>query len=273
MAKLAPIKLWTKAKTGEIFSFECGLSVTSEGFFHAVIPEELKPIVDDLIKSEFKGTAESIYEVRRGQTKSVISSKTREACKSVLLKALEIYAYSEKEEEPVIIFRTQHDIAYYKVGNEIFPNGSYNPNYDRDYAEKLGGWQGNLNSSNRREIYSIGFAAACRNKVTYERATGTRTEYLVDNDIKDEYWVKLDDFCSLNFPKDQREIERYYTVIPYTEEAAKFFYETMLAMCHLADRLTAFFGNTDNVMKAIESNQQLLLTGGNYVDQKDGECG
>jgi hypothetical protein len=269
MAKLAPIKLGIKAKTGEKFSFECDLSVTSEGFFQAVIPEELNPIVHDLIKGEFRKNAEVVLKGRYGNTKPVISSNTMDTCKTILFKALEIYAYSEIEEELVIIFRTQHDITYYKVGDKIFPNGRCNPNYEQDYRGGVGSWQGNLNSSNRRELYSIGFAATCRKKVTYKRTTGTRTEFIRENGIKSEFWCKLDDFCGLTFPTEQREIEKYYTVIPYTEETAKFFYETMLAMCNLADRLTAFFGNTDNVFRAIEANQQLLLTSGNYIDKKE----
>ena len=48
--------------------------------------------------------------------------------------------------------------------------------------------------------------------------------------------------------------------IPYTEETAEFFYNTMMAMCHLADRLEMFFSDKTLLQRAIKENIPPLLT-------------
>jgi hypothetical protein len=49
--------------------------------------------------------------------------------------------------------------------------------------------------------------------------------------------------------------------MPYTEEAAGFFYESMMAMCEIGRRFKSFFGDEANVLAAIEGRGPSLLAG------------
>lgn len=53
--------------------------------------------------------------------------------------------------------------------------------------------------------------------------------------------------------------------MPYTDEAAQFFYESMMAMCELGRRFKNFFGDEANVLAAIEGRGPSLLTGPSRV--------
>jgi len=57
--------------------------------------------------------------------------------------------------------------------------------------------------------------------------------------------------------------------IPYTEAAAKFFYEAMIGLCALGDRLVMFLADDQKVKMAIEQRFNLLeyKTGGDNGSQ------
>jgi hypothetical protein len=74
----------------------------------------------------------------------------------------------------------------------------------------------------------------------------------------DNYLDKLNSFIGGLSISDMGE----YQEIPYTEEAAKFFYEAILSICKLSDRIESFFGNPGNVQKAIESRASFMLGAG-----------
>ena len=48
--------------------------------------------------------------------------------------------------------------------------------------------------------------------------------------------------------------------MPYTEDAAKFFYNMMIGMCVLADKISIFFDDEQNIVKAIEAGAVPLIT-------------
>ena len=47
--------------------------------------------------------------------------------------------------------------------------------------------------------------------------------------------------------------------MPYSDEAAEFFFSVMLSVCRLADRISAFINNEGAVAKAIKSGGGGLL--------------
>ena len=46
--------------------------------------------------------------------------------------------------------------------------------------------------------------------------------------------------------------------MPYTEKAAKFFYDAMIGLCAMADKVATFMGSDDMIALAIDKNNHLL---------------
>lgn len=111
--------------------------------------------------------------------------------------------------------------------------------------------------------FSVGVYAAIHKRTTYTRASGATvtweriTQFGARPPALGEWGEKLTGLCGLSEPKSAE----YLRQMPYTEEAARFFYESMMAMCEIGRRFKSFFGDEANVMAAIEGRGPSLLAG------------
>lgn len=244
MAKLKSQTFFFPVKTGGEFKFTTDVSVTADGLFHLTIPEELAPTANALA-NKIKN-----IDIRHSRTNWTVIGKNLDDCVNFIKSAGDDYVACEVTEEPVILYGATIRAAYFKnPDGRIFPNGGF-PGADHG---KGGRWCGSLSSSNMSPNYSVGFVAVPRIKTTYTRGSGQKVEYKNPGRDGEEYWKLLNSFCSLNVdPKSLKEI-------PYTEEAAKFFFETMLRLCHLADRIETFFGSKETLAAAIAGHTHVLL--------------
>lgn len=110
--------------------------------------------------------------------------------------------------------------------------------------------------------FSVGVYAAIHKRTTYTRASGStvtwkRINQFGSEESLGEWGAKLTGLCGLSAPKSPD----YLRQMPYTDEAAKFFYESMMAMCEIGRRFKSFFGDEANVIAAIEGRGPSLLAG------------
>ncbi len=247
MAKLKSGTYHFKSKTGDELKFTSDVSVTSDGFFHCTIPDELVPIITALLKSQ----PQKAITCKKNKINHSISGKELKECESFIKLAAEDYIACEVKEELVLVYGTQIKAAYFKnPTGEIFVNGAQP---GAAYA-KGGKWQGTLDSNSRSNAYSVGFVAVPRKKTTYSRGSGQKVEYKWIGEEQGKYWDLLNSFSGLYVNEESLKD------MPYTEEAAKFFYDTMMGLCHLADRIEAFFGNEETLNTAITGQVPLLLS-------------
>ncbi|MDH4602322.1 hypothetical protein [Pseudomonas syringae] len=117
-------------------------------------------------------------------------------------------------------------------------------------------------ANNTAKHFAVGVYAAVHKRTTYTRASGATVtwERITQFDSQStlgEWGKKLTGLCGLSAPKSAEHLRQ----MPYTDEAARFFYESMMAMCEIGRRFKNFFGDEANVMAAIEGRGPSLLAG------------
>lgn len=235
-------------KTGEPLEFTSAIDVTAQGRFRAILPPELLEIAPFILEQE----PFSACGIVEGNVNTRLTAPTLDLLRKAIGAAGNEWASCEETVETVILYA--HDLRVRYVLTEqgtIHPNG-----YLPEGIE--GKWRGKLNATERDTHYRIGFAATVREKITYRRAGSTAVKYQRpprqdgDHRYPESYHDKLLAFTGLRIePSKMQEM-------PYTEEAARFFYEIMVGLCAMADRIESFFGDKENVMAAIAQGRSVL---------------
>lgn len=245
MARLPNVKFKFVSSAGDVLEFVSEVSVDGEGLFGVTAPDEL----EDTLRGVVKARAQEGLSAYRAAKNLRIYGPTLQACKDTIIRAGKEFVSCEITTEKVILYNSETSVCYSKTDNGVIcPNG-----YSPDGAPSQ--HCGTLHAANHDRFYRVGFAAVVMDKVTHKSSSNTKIEFKRAADqggmhcYPETYHDKLNAFCGLNIhPPSMKEI-------PYTEEAAKFFYEIMIAMCSLADRLTGFIGDDDRVKLAIEAKQ------------------
>lgn len=249
MPRLKSIKFSSSSKSGEVFWFVSEVSVNNSGVFSLTIPDELEDVARAVIETVDRSTYSVV--LVRPRMKLLVSGHDLERCESFVKVVCQDFMSCDISEEKVILYGTDVQIAYVKdeQGN-IYPNGyiAGRSKYDRECR-----WHGTLNAADRDRFYRVGLAAVVRNKITYARRSGSKVEFKRVEGEHGSYLEKLDSFVGLSInPASMKEM-------PYSEEAARFFYEMMLGLCRLADRLTVFLNDDLLLRKAIEQRASLCF--------------
>lgn len=243
---------------GTPFSFKTDISVDKGGMFCFTIPQELeKTARANFDKQTMKGIS-----VGKLIKNYCVWAKSKDEGINFLNKTAHDYIACEVTREQVIVYRTTANLSYYKLHDgTIVPNGGYDKKYPNG-----GEWGGHGEESYSimgGPSFTIGIVAAVYTKLTAHRESGDQVTWERAGEnchgVPDNYLDKLNSFIRTGIRSDSL---NEMSQIPYTEEAAKFFYDAMLSMCALSDRIESFFGNADDVRLAIANKSGLLLTNG-----------
>lgn len=143
-------------------------------------------------------------------------------------------AYSVTQTQELVISYTLNAImSFTRKGTEIYPNGVGLS----DYQWETDPFFGDIRAGSNVPAYSIHIAAQVQNCITSTRRDGyssTKYEYAADNQLG-PWGVLLNGWTGISLRGT--DIKR----MPYTEEAAKFFYESIHAFVSLADKFAKFF--------------------------------
>lgn len=125
---------------------------------------------------------------------------------------------------------------------------------------KLKGSHTTICATHTAKHFSVGVFAAIYERTTHTRASGLtikwrRLTQFSGCDTGGEWAKKLSGLCGLSGPMGAEHMKQ----LPYTEDAAKFFYESMMAMCEIGRRFKNFFADDANVLAAIEGRGPSLL--------------
>jgi hypothetical protein len=230
MAKLKNIEWSKEGMAGDKVVFISSLTVDSDGIFYLSLPEFLIETARSLkIKNRFS------YKEHR------IVSKTLKDGQDAIGQIIDEYLACEKTSEMIIRYDYIASCHYAKDPNgEIHPNGTY--------CEGGYHWNKPIGRTTRSEMeytvhdYSVGFKATVVLKTTYNRNASKRIKYKdPDEELLGEYGNKLNAFCRVVISNNSHEL-------PYSERTAKLFYESMLALCHVADKLDVLLNRPDNLL-------------------------
>jgi hypothetical protein len=256
--------------SGDNYSYKAVVSVTSKGRFSVRIPDELVPACEELAKDEPR------ISVEKGKVGTAVLSFDKTIAIHLIERAIVIYSKAETTTEIVIVYNHEAE-GRYVVGpkGEIATDG-----YDADInhgrerggglAERLKdgwGWSAiDHNHFGNKSVMKFGIGAQVYKKTTIKRATGTSILYDLywgeDGDHFDRttYCQRLNSF-SISFGLGGRGSNQYskHKEIPYTEEGARFFFEAMVGLCKLNERVKNFFGDSKTLQLAIENRSARLL--------------
>ncbi|KVP65638.1 hypothetical protein WJ96_04525 [Burkholderia ubonensis] len=256
MAKLKPIDFKFAAIAGEPLIFRSEVTVSdSDGAFALTIPDLLEEVANQVLSSHGK-----LYgvQVTRPRTNLRVEGAVLESCKRFIEHLAKDFLHCDVKEELVIVYGVSNKVAYVKDdAGHLYENGYA----CRDqYVNRTARWRGTLNATTGSSYYQVGMAARVFKKLTYTRSSGQSVKYArVDGDDTQPWLSRLNSFVGLSLSSsDERTLSRM-DQMPYSEDAARFFYNSMMAMCQLADRIDAFFGDRAVLQQAIEGQAPLLL--------------
>lgn len=259
MAKLKPIEFRAKSLTDETTEFKSEASVSNDGVFSVDIPDFLEELGRKLIRDYG-----SLF-ISRPRVYLRVSGKVLKECEDFIKHLLQQYIKCEKVEELVILYDYKNDLSYVKdsVTGELHPSG-YGVKGFNETAHWVSGKNSTDSSTHFAQFFSVGLNAMVVTKTTYKRDSNITVKYSGGRGggFGDGYvWAgKLNAFCRLGYPFDSKGVIKGGMMeLPYTEDAAKFFYGLMMSMCHLADRVESFIGNKEQLAIAMENQSNFLL--------------
>lgn len=261
MASLPVVKFKEFSNTGECKQFSCTASVDSQGEFHVTFPCELM----DSVRANLP---DSVYEDETRKKNCRVNGPVFDDCKKAIGDALKDYLKCDVTEELVIRYGQKTLTTYWKMPDgAIYASGiecKNDPNHDDSgnaEPKANGEWCGSLDASHGNAGYSVALFAKVQMKTTYSRPSGSKVKYgppNFDNFSHQTWGERLDCFVGLRegggFMRDGINLEE----MPYTEEAAKFFYEMLIGMCAFSDKIDNFFAEPANVIEAIAGGVKLI---------------
>lgn len=262
MAKIANHTFILDTKDGHKYHFESEVHVCSEGEFSCTVPDFLIPTLNAVAR---------LHNKRLYTSKLRVNHRAYAPSKSELIgyvnQAHHDFYKAEEIVELVICYDWFSEVSYF-----IRPDGSICENGSAPGAAfGAGGQWANNQGRDGRDItgsggqvghFSVGVFAAIFKRTTFRRSSGDTIEYervWANSVLPSEMpWAhRLKGLCGLKNPKEPR----YLKQMPLTDEAARFFYESMMAMCEIGRRFSNFFGDEDNILAAIEGRGPSLLSG------------
>lgn len=257
MAKLRPIQFQHKAENGELLAFTAQVSVSGDGEFSVTLPDFLEQVAQQVLTSR-----KAPVRLDRPRQNLRVSGATLNGCEQFVDAVCKEYMRCDVEESLVIVYSMNNRVAYFKdTSGNFFCSGSETPAAAEAYRDGSARWHGTLNATACSPHYQVGLAARVFKKTTYARASGQSTTYtrVERGDRPSDSWLeRLNGFVGLSLLSESRGDLSRLPQMPYTEEAARFFYQSMMSMCQLADRMEQFFGNPETVQLAIARNAGLL---------------
>lgn len=234
----------TRHPAGEPVTLRADIHVSASGMFYANIGDK------------YGDAACSICEPVPVKNKPLIKicAETKAGLEDMLNSILDAYATPEVESYPVIRYNIESHIAFCETpAGEIVPNG----HHDKEAQWAEDDRYGNHNACDKaRGGYSL-VIGACAELKTITRfgdyETVKYTSYYKGGSHlgTDNPAQRLNSWTSFSLPKRCQEM-------PYSDEAAEFFYDMMMGMARLSKTIQEKTGTPENLQKLIGSGIGLL---------------
>lgn len=235
---------------GETLEFEGQVSVDAKGDFSIVIPDELESTA-----------RECGLNIDRPAKNLFARGPNLEDLKLSVISAMKARLSTEAVHTPVIIYSTDTKVSFWLgADGEIYSSGCHPKKSEQDP-----GWSmiGGLHASSRAPHYTVGLFAQVVDRIDHYRGEQLVSTTYDRCDVGHFKWndgmewaFKLNSFVGLRIDYDR--VGRAYKQMAYTEQAARFFHDSMLSICRVGDRIESFFADTERLALAIEARTPLL---------------
>lgn len=260
MASLANVKFYEKADNGEERRVECRVSVDGEGTFHLTVPDDLEDSISGHIEPH---SGVHMSRSRRPHLTLRVSGQNLKACKAAVHAGLRDWLACDVAEETVIRYGYRVKTSYWKMPDGvIFANGN-DAKHSTD-SDGPGEWHGTLDATTHAPGFAVELIAVVAKRTTHTRESGSVVTYerpgFKNHHAPESYGERLNSFVGLRTDADGYWHQSIELVdMPYTEPAAKFFYEMLIGMCAFSDKITDFFAEPETVRAAIEAGAVPLI--------------
>ena len=236
---------------GEQIKVDVSINVGGEFYFNC---KELEHSVIDRLRASSRV---SVGRSSHGHTHA--SATTFEALHVAFFEAVNDAYTPEITEEKVIRYIVSSDTCYAENdAGDIRSTAGDGYKWTGDGKSSSGHWD-------RSKGYRIGVGAAAFTKTTYTYRDGTsKSEFEYYYGKGDHLHARcpasrLNSWNHVGFSRNGDIYGEKIIEIPYTDEAAEFFYEMMYGICKIAQRLDEFIGTPDQLQLAIQNKTQLLI--------------
>jgi hypothetical protein len=254
MAKLPSIEFKHENQTGEVMRYKADVSITNDGTFSVTIPDEL--LATALVMVRKPGRA---VEVTKPPTAHLwrVSGKQLDTIKDFIRDTMKDYLTCEVTTERIIAYGYKLELAFSYADNGTFHENGYAAQRESGIKSGNNGegyhWEGELHANSAAPLFAVGLGARVFDKVTYTRPSGSTVKYeRVPSKYSRTPLDRLNGFVGLSIKPE------YAEQMPYSDEAAVFFYDAMIAMCRLAHQVKSFIGDKDRLALAIASRASML---------------
>lgn len=242
----------TRDAMDEHVEYKYQISVSVHGKFYCK-PDQHFIDTADSMEADLK--AHDAYIVK-GTLYSARLSNLEEAMARIVKR---YYEKDKIKKELVIIYKIQNQVSYYKRDGSISPNGERGP------ADARGEWLGDTPKfrGDKWDSYCVKICAQIWVKSTKENTGKVKYDGPQKGELG-EHGNNLNKFLQLNpfydgdyGSSDYETLSVQYKEMAYTEERAKFFYDILIAMCKLADKVSVL-KDEDKLLQIINSGTKLL---------------
>lgn len=243
--------------------FESEIHVSTDGEFSCTVPDYLIPALNVIAQAQ--NTFSTKFKTEKLKVNYRAYAPSKAELLSFVNKAYEQHHKAVVTVDLVICYDWFTEVNYWlNPDGTMAANGSMPDAVRRedggewaDHKRKEGG---HASASDTIKHFSVGLYVNIFKRKTHTRISGVtvtweRVLHAEGRNPEDEWMNKLSGLCGLATPKSAE----YLKQMPYTPEAAKFFYESMMAMCEIGRRFKSFFGDEANVIVAIEGRGPSLL--------------
>lgn len=252
-------------ESGDTIEFDAQVYVSDRGVFAVTFPDEYRLDIEANLKEGCVITKPRKFTRVEGVNMAMCIESIEEGLNSILTTTVtnELVIWYQ--------FATECHYAVDKETGQLYSNaGAACDITGKNYGGKDAAinWADNgadcsVGASWRKTLpYMVGIQAAIYVKTTYSSSTNSkvrykRMSYAHPDDGMGHYAKLLAGFNHISF-KTENGKDGNATEIPYSEEAAKFFHDAMLAICALSHKLTDLFSKEGNVAQAIANGTKLL---------------
>lgn len=234
MPKLKTLKVPYNGPDNEYLTCSVPVSVNAAGEFYCAIPVVLEDMITfEYIKTEFPKT--------KYMGEKIISPSLSQL-EIVLKTSFAAYSKPEITERIVIQYKvSSHFSAWQKLDGTLVPNGYYDEKPTGERGVECGDWLSGSNKSQLSEKpYGVEVFARVALETTTTRGTSVSVKYKSGNALAKaagkDVDLSLNDYTQMGH--DPRED---LTVIPYTPEAARFFFDLAAGITKLGHMFNQFF--------------------------------
>lgn len=229
------------------------IMVNAQGLFYANMNSEMLPAIESVLDKK-------IY-VHDGDEKVRITCKTFEDLITNIKRICKLFMEPEVTETPVIRYNIESHVSFAQdeEGN-IYPNAGYpGAKWLDPFDKRTNAMFGCHHSSNiANGGYSLTVGAIAQLKTVYKYGDKEKIEYRDyfadgNNLGRENPAERLNSWCSFNLGRSPKEI-------PYTDEAAEFFYNLMYNIVKLSKMVQESTFEQTTLLELISNSNKNLLT-------------